>query len=138
MLSGNANSFSFLWFAANLFTKIDVIPATRIAATAGIFAAKFLEHKALSDLGIWNSRTENYYYRRIYRMVAEKIMPKIWVVAKQMLHSPQTAIYWGSYLMKSATIPKVCVCSSRALVTNSTLTFSDIAFLEINPEIAPC
>ena len=34
-------------------------------ATAGIFAAKFLEHKALSDLGIWNSRTENYYYRRI-------------------------------------------------------------------------
>lgn len=27
-------------------------------ATAGIFAAKFLEHKALSDLGIWNSRTE--------------------------------------------------------------------------------
>ena len=36
-------------------------------ATAGIFAAKFLEHKALSDLGIWNSRTENYYYRRIYR-----------------------------------------------------------------------
>ena len=50
-------------------------------------------HKALSDLGIWNSRTENYYYRRSYRMVAEKIMPKIWVVAKQMLHSPQTAIY---------------------------------------------
>ena len=31
-------------------------------ATAGIFAAKFLEHKALSDLGIWNSRTENYFY----------------------------------------------------------------------------
>ena len=38
MLSGNANSFNFLWFAANLFTKIDVIPATRIAATAGMFA----------------------------------------------------------------------------------------------------
>ena len=69
-------------------------------AAAGIFASKFLEHKALTDLGIWNSRTENYYYRRIYRMVAEKIMPKIWVVAKQMLHSPQTAIYWGSYLLK--------------------------------------
>ena len=34
-------------------------------ATAGIFAAQFLEHKALSDLGIWNSRTENYSYRRI-------------------------------------------------------------------------
>ena len=75
-------------------------------ATAGIFASKFLEHKAFSDLGIWNSSTENYYYRRIYRMVSEKIIPKIWVVAKLMLRSPQTAIYWGSYLMKSATNEK--------------------------------
>ena len=106
-------------------------------ATAGIFAAKFLEHKALSDLGIWNSRTENYYYRRIYRMVAEKIMPKIWVVAKQMLHSPQTAIYWGSYLMKVCDDTKSLCMQFESVVTNSTLTFSDIVFLEINPEIAP-
>lgn len=106
-------------------------------ATAGIFAAKFLEHKALSDLGIWNSRTENYYYRRIYRMVAEKIMPKIWVVAKQMLHSPQTAIYWDSYLMKVCDDTKSLCMQFESVVTNSTLTFSDIAFLEINPEIAP-
>lgn len=106
-------------------------------ATAGIFAAKFLEHKALSDLGIWNSRTENYYYRRIYRMVAEKIMPKIWVVAKLMLHSPQTAIYWGSYLMKVCDDTKSLCMQFESVVTNSTLTFSDIAFLEINPEIAP-
>lgn len=41
-------------------------------AAAGIFSSKFLEHKALSDLGIWCSSTENYYYRRIYHMVAEK------------------------------------------------------------------
>ena len=106
-------------------------------ATAGIFAAKFLEHKALSDLGIWNSRTENYYYRRIYRMVAEKIMPKIWVVAKQMLHSPQTAVYWGSYLMKICDDTKSLCMQFESVVTNSTLTFSDIAFLEINREIAP-
>lgn len=106
-------------------------------ATAGIFAAKFLEHKALSDLGIWNSRTENYYYRRIYRMVAEKIMPKIWVVAKQMLHSPQTAIYWGCYLLKVCDDTKSLCMQFESVVTNSTLTFSDIAFLEINPEIAP-
>ena len=106
-------------------------------ATAGIFASKFLEHKALSDLGIWNSSTENYYYRRIYRMVAEKIMPKIWVVAKQMLHSPQTAIYWGSYLMKVCDDTKSLCMQFESVVTNSTLTFSDIAFLEINRDIAP-
>ena len=106
-------------------------------ATAGIFASKFLEHKALSDLGIWCSSTENYYYRRIYRMVAEKIMPKIWVVAKLMLRSPQTAIYWGSYLMKVCDDTKSLCMQFESVVTNSTLTFSDIAFLEINREIAP-
>lgn len=106
-------------------------------ATAGIFASKFLEHKALADLGIWCSSTENYYYRRIYRMVAEKIMPKIWVVAKQMLRSPQTAIYWGSYLMKICDETKSLCMQFESVVTNSTLTFSDVVFLEINRNIAP-
>lgn len=40
-------------------------------ASAGIFASKFLERKAMTDLGIWNSSTENYYYRRIYNMVSK-------------------------------------------------------------------
>ena len=106
-------------------------------AAAGIFASKFLEHKALSDLGIWCSSTENYYYRRIYHMVAEKIMPKIWVVAKLMLSSPQTAIHWGSYLMKVCDDTKSLCMQFESVVTNSTLTFSDIAFLEINRNIAP-
>ena len=106
-------------------------------ATAGIFASKFLEHKALADLGIWCSSTENYYYRRIYRMVAEKIMPKIWVVAKQMLRSPQTAICWGSYLMKICDETKSLCMQFESVVTNSTLTFSDVVFLEINRNIAP-
>ena len=105
-------------------------------ATAGIFASKFLEHKALSDLGIWSSATENYYYRRIYRMVAHKIIPKTWVVAKLMLRSPQTAIHWGSYLMKICDDTKNLCMQFESVVTNSTLTFSDIAFLEINRDIA--
>jgi len=105
-------------------------------ATAGIFASKFLEHKALSDLGIWCNSTENYYYRRIYRMVAEKIMPKIWVVAKLMLRSPQTVVYWGSYLMKVCDDTKSLCMQFESIVTNSSLTFSDIAFLEINRDVA--
>ena len=63
-------------------------------ASAGIFASKFLERKAMTELGIWDSSTENYYYRRIYNMVSGKIMPKIWTVAGMMLKSPQTALYW--------------------------------------------
>ena len=46
-------------------------------AAAGIFASKYLERKAKTDLGLWSSSTENYYYRRIHHMVADKIMPKI-------------------------------------------------------------
>lgn len=105
-------------------------------ATAGIFASKFLERKALTDLGIWSSSTENYYYRRIYHMVAEKIIPKIWIVAKLMLRSPQTALHWGSYLMKVCDDTKNLCMQFESIVTNSTLSFSDIAFLEFNEDIA--
>lgn len=66
-------------------------------AAAGIFTSKFLDRKALTNLGLWTSATENYYYRRIYNMVSAKIMPKIWTVAGMMLKSPQNALYWGSY-----------------------------------------
>lgn len=110
---------------------------TAEVAAADIFASKFLEHKALSDLGIWRSSTENYYYRRIHRMVAEKIIPKTWVVAKQMLHSPQTALHWGSYLMKVCDDTKSLCMQFESIVTNSTLTFADIAFPAINRDIAP-
>ena len=61
-------------------------------------------------------------------MVAEKIMPKIWVVAKLMLRSPQTAIHWGSYLMKVCDDTKSLCMQFESVVTNSTLSFSDIAF----------
>lgn len=105
-------------------------------AAAGIFASRFLERKALTDLGIWSSSTENYYYRRIYHMVAEKIIPKIWIVAKLMLRSPQTALHWGSYLMKVCDDTKSLCMQFESVVTNSTLSFSDIAFLEFKPEIA--
>ncbi|MCD8236356.1 MAG: hypothetical protein LUD00_06810 [Prevotellaceae bacterium] len=105
-------------------------------ATAGIFAAKFLERKAYTDLGIWSSSTENYYYRRIHNMVANKIMPKIWTVAGMMLKSPQTALYWGSYLMKVCADTKSLCMQFESVVTNSSLTFADIQFLEINQEIA--
>lgn len=70
-------------------------------ASAGIFASKYLERKAWTDLGVWSSSTENYYYHRIYDMVANKIMPKIWTVAGMMLNSPQNALYWGNLSVES-------------------------------------
>ena len=99
-------------------------------ATAGIFASKFLERKALTDLGIWSSATENYYYRRIYHLVAHKIIPKTWIVAKLMLRSPQTALHWGSYLMKVCDDTKALCMQFESIVTNSTLTLSLIHITE--------
>ena len=105
-------------------------------AAAGIFTSKFLDRKALTHLGLWTSSTENYYYRRIYNMVSAKIMPKIWTVAGMMLKNPQNALYWGSYLYKVCEETKTLCYQFESIVTNSTLSFKDIAFLEINQELA--
>lgn len=110
--------------------------ATEVAA-AGIFTSKFLDRRGLTELGIWSSSTENYYYRRIYSLVSSKIMPKIWTVAGLMLESPHTALYWGSYLMNICTEIKSLCMQFESVVTNGKLSFADIAFLEINPNIAP-
>lgn len=105
-------------------------------AAAGIFASKFLDRRALTDMGLWTSNTENYYYRRIYNMVSAKIMPKIWNVAGMMLKSPQNAFYWGTYLDKVCNDTRNLCYQFESIVTNGCLNFNDIAFLEINQELA--
>ena len=105
-------------------------------AAAGIFSSEYLKRRALTDLGIWESAAENMYYRRIYNMVAARIMPKVWSVAGMMLRSPHNALYWGSYLMKVCDETKSLCMQFESVVTNSTLTFGDIAFLQIREEIA--
>ena len=106
------------------------------AAAAGIFSSKFLERRALTELGIWENSAENWYYRRIYRLVSARIMPKVWTVAKMMVKSPQNALYWGSYLMKVCDETKTLCMQFESVVTNSTLSFDDIAFLQIRQDIA--
>ena len=63
-------------------------------------------------------------------------MPKIWTVAGMMLKSPQNALYWGSYLYKVCDETKNLCYQFESIVTNSSLSFKDIAFLEINQELA--
>ena len=114
---------------------LDKYSAAEVAA-AGIFLSKYMDRKGMTELGILTSSTENYYYRRIYNLVSTKIMPKIWTVAGMMLRSPQTALYWGSYLMKICTETKSLCMQFESVVTNSELSFKDIAFLELDPRIA--
>lgn len=111
--------------------------STAEIVVAGIFASKYLDHKGITELGILSSNTENYYYNRSYNMVSSKIMLKIWTVAGLMLRSPQTALYWGSYLTKVCTETKSLCMQFESVVTNGSLSFGDIAFLELDPRIAP-
>ena len=124
------------YYAEQVAKIREYYQAAEVAA-AGIFTSKFLDRRALTDLGLWTSSTENYYYRRIYNMVSAKIMPKIWTVAGMMLRSPQNALYWGSYLYKVCEETKTLCYQFESIVTNSRLSFRDIAFLEINQELAP-
>ena len=123
------------YYAEQVAKIREYYQAAEVAA-AGIFTSKFLDRRALTDLGLWTSSTENYYYRRIYNMVSAKIMPKIWTVAGMMLRSPQSALYGGSYLYKVCEETKTLCYQFESIVTNSRLSFRDIAFLEINQELA--
>ena len=131
----NMEAATEMYYAQQVAKIRDHYQAAEVAA-AGIFASKYLDHKALTDMGLWTSATENYYYRRIYNMVSSKIMPKIWTVAGMMLKSPQNALYWGSYLYKVCDETKNLCYQFESIVTNSSLSFKDIAFLEINQELA--
>lgn len=104
-------------------------------AAATIFSSKYLERKALTDLGIWTSSTENYYYQRIRSLVATKIMPKVLRVAQLMMKNPENAIYWGSYLLKICAETKALCQQFEAVVTNSRLGFGNVYFLEFTPEV---
>ena len=134
-LAFNTETATEMYYAQQVAKIREHYQAAEIAA-AGIFASKYLDRKALTDMGLWTSATENYYYRRIYNMVSAKIMPKIWTVAGMMLKSPQNALYWGSYLYKVCDETKNLCYQFESIVTNSSLSFKDIAFLEINQELA--
>ena len=133
--SFGTESVAEVYYKSQIKDILDHYTTAEVAA-AGIFSSKYLDRKALTDLGILSDQTENYYYRRIYNLVSAKIMPKIWTVSKMMLKSPQTAIYWGSYIMKVCTEVRTLCMQFEQIVTNSSLSFKDIAFLELKQDVA--
>ena len=118
----------------NLQKIYDSYKAAELAS-AGIFASKYLDRQALTNLNLWDDRNENYYYNRIYKIVSRRIIPKIIVCAQLMIEDPSTAIYWGSYLLKTTEDVKSLCQQFESVVTNSTLSFNDIAFLEITENL---
>lgn len=99
-------------------------------ATAGIFASKLLDRNALKSTSGFGDPDENYYYRKIYRLVANKIIPRTVKVTEKLVRDPSTAIFWGSHLLKVMADTKSLCNQFSAVCTNSTLKFEDINFLE--------
>lgn len=101
-------------------------------ATAGIFASKLLDRNALKSSSGFGNPDENYYYRKIYRLVANKIIPRTISVTEKLIKDPSTAIYWGSHLLRVMADTKSLCQQFSTVVTNSTLDFNDIPFLAFN------
>ena len=57
--------------------KIAKSYETAAIASSGIFASKFLDRKALTDLAPWSNPDENFYYKRAYKLVKNRIIPKM-------------------------------------------------------------
>ena len=108
-------------------------------STAGIFASKWFDRKALTNVGPFGTAEENYYYARIRRLVVDCIRPKLWSVGSLMVRHPDKALYWGPYLYKTCNeVVQLCM-QFETIVTNGRLTFQDIAaqgaFLVIGDEL---
>lgn len=100
-------------------------------ATAGIYASKLLERKALKDAGLLATR-ENYYYRHIRMMVADRITPRLYLVGKELLKHPDKALYWGPWLFKICNEVEQLCMQFECVVCNGKQTFNDINFLTVN------
>jgi len=104
-------------------------------AAAGIFGSKYLDRKALTSLNLWDDRQENFYYHRIYRIVTTGIIPNTVRCTELLIEDPVNAMYWGSYMFK-VTEDVMSLCKQfETVVTNSTLNFKDIAFVEIKDQL---
>ena len=105
-------------------------------STAGIFASKWLDRKALQNAGLFGDAEENFYYKRIYTMVSAQIMPKILDVAALAVRNPEKAIYWGPYLFRTCEQVKQLCMTFETVVANGKVSFQDVAFLAMWDHLA--
>lgn len=103
-------------------------------AMAGIYQSKKNDWKAMSNPGLFASE-ENYYYKRIYNLVKNGIMPKFITVAAQFIKYPENALYWGPYLLKTTSNVENLCKEFELVATNGKLSFKDIKFLVINEDL---
>lgn len=103
-------------------------------AMAGIFVSKKNDRDAMRNPGLFASE-ENYYYKRIYCLVKDGIMPKFITVAAKFLKYPENALYWGPYLLKTTSNVENLCKEFELVATNGKLSFKDIKFLVVSDDL---
>lgn len=103
-------------------------------AMAGIFVSKKNDRDAMRNPGLFASE-ENYYYKRIYSLVKDGIMPKFITVAAKFLKYPENALYWGPYLLKTTSNVENLCKEFELVATNGKRSFKDIKFLVVSDDL---
>ena len=103
-------------------------------AMAGIFVSKKNDRDAMRNPGLFASE-ENYYYKRIYSLVKDGIMPKFITVAAKFLKYPENVLYWGPYLLKTTSNVENLCKEFELVATNGKRSFKDIKFLVISDDL---
>lgn len=103
-------------------------------AMAGIFVSKKNDRDAMRNPGLFASE-ENYYYKRIYSLVKDGIMPKFITVAAKFLKYPENVLYWGPYLLKTTSNVENLCKEFELIATNGKRSFKDIKFLVISDDL---
>lgn len=103
-------------------------------AMAGIFVSKKNDRDAMRNPGLFASE-ENYYYKRIYSLVKDGIMPKFITVAAKFLKYPENVLYWGPYLLKTTSNVENLCKEFELVATNGKLSFKDIKFLVVSDDL---
>lgn len=103
-------------------------------AMAGIFVSKKKDRDAMRNPGLFASE-ENYYYKRIYSLVKDGIMPKFITVAAKFLKYPENVLYWGPYLLKTTSNVENLCKEFELVATNGKRSFKDIKFLVISDDL---
>lgn len=119
---------------AQLRTSMSAYTAAEVA-TAGLYAARRAEYYAYRDIGVFGSRNDNWYFRRICSIVGNGIMPKIWSVACLLVKRPECAIYWGPYLFKTTEEVRQLCYEFESAVTNGNCTFKDVLVFYVISDI---
>jgi hypothetical protein len=103
---------------------------------SGIFASKYLDRKALTDMGLWTSSTENYYYRRIsIAWFPRRSCLRYGLVAGMMLKETTKCTLIGDLTsIKSVMRQRIYAISLRASLPTAVFPSRILTFSKINQE----